>query len=140
MLAVSYALVLAGEVAEDVQEVEVLLDAQTISLLCGVVIPLLVGVLSKVNASSGLKAVLNALLSALAGALATFTQTGLSNGVDWKTLIISILSVWIVSVATYYGVYKPTGVAGSVIAATSRFGLSSPPRVQTDDKGVEDAA
>jgi hypothetical protein len=116
----------------------VLIDAQTISLLCGVVIPLLVGVLSKINASDGLKATINALLSALAGALATFSQTGLSDGVEWKTLVVSILSVWVVSVATYYGVYKPTGVAGTLAAATPKFGFGPKPVLETEDKGAED--
>lgn len=129
-----YALVLAAEIAEEVKEVEVILDAQTISFLCGVLIPLLVGVLTKVNASSGLKAVVNALLSALAGALAAFTQTGLTGDVDWKTLILSMLSTWIVSVATYYGIWKPTGVAGTVNVKTGRFGVGSPPDMETDEK------
>lgn len=126
--------VLATELSEEVAEVEVILDAQTISFLCGVLIPLVVGVLTKVNASAGLKAVVNALLSALAGALATFTQTGLTSDVDWKTLVISVLSVWIVSVATYYGIWKPTGVAGTVNVKTGRFGVGSPPELETDEK------
>jgi hypothetical protein len=135
-----YALVLTGGVGAEVAQTSTIIDAQTISLLCGVVIPLLVGLLAKINASDGLKAVINALLSALAGTLATFTQTGLGAGVDWKTLVISILSVWVVSVATYYGVYKPTGVAGSLAAATPKFGFGPRPVLETDDKGVEDTA
>ena len=126
--------VLATELSEEVAEVEVILDAQTISFLCGVLIPLIVGVLTKVNASAGLKAVVNALLSALAGAFATFSQTGLTSDVDWKTLVISVLSVWIVSVATYYGIWKPTGVAGTVGVKTGRFGVGSPPELETDEK------
>lgn len=116
-----------------------ILDAQTISLLVGIVIPLVVGLLSKIHASSGLKAVINAALSAIAGALAAYASTGFS-ATDWKTLVTSIVTTWVVSVATYYGVYKPTGVAGSVIAKTRNFGLGSPPVVETDEKGAEDAA
>lgn len=114
-----------------------ILDAQTISLLVGIVIPLLVGLLSKIHASSGLKAVINAALSAVAGAFSAFASTGFS-ATDWKTLVTSIVTTWVVSVATYYGVYKPTGVAGSVIAKTPNFGLGSPPVVETGEKGAED--
>lgn len=128
-------LVRAQEVVEEVAEVEVLLDAQTISLLCGLAIPLLVGLLTKVNAADGLKAVLNALLSALAGVLAAFTQTGLAEP-DLKTVVVSVLSTWVVSVATYYGVWKPTGVAGTVAAKTPRFGFGSPPDLETEDKAA----
>lgn len=117
--------------------VQVLLDAQMVSMIVGLVIPLAVGLLSKIDASSGLKAVLNALLSAVAGALAAFSQDGFFAS-DLQTVLSAILTTWVVSVATYYGVWKPTGVAGTVIDKTRNFGLSSPPMVETDDKGVED--
>ena len=137
-LLVAQTLALVALVADTLTnpESQVILDAQTISFLCGIVIPLIVGVLTKINASDGLKAVVNALLSALAGALATFTQTGLTSDVDWKTLVISILSVWVVSVATYYGIWKPTGVAGTVNVKTGNFGIGSPPTMETDEKAA----
>lgn len=114
---------------------QTLLDAQTIALLSGVVIPLLVGLVSKLNASSGLKAIINAFLSAVAGTLATVTQV---TAPQVRDFVIAILSTWVVSVATYYGVYKPTGVAGTVAEKTAGFGLGSPPVLQTGDKGFED--
>lgn len=113
-----------------------ILDAQTVSLLVGVVIPLLVGLLSKLNASSGLKAILNAFLSAIAGALTTVT---IVTEATLRDFVIAILSTWVVSVATYYGIWKPTGVAGTVAVKTSGFGVGSPPVVETDDKGKEEA-
>lgn len=118
------------------EETQVILDAQTISLLVGLVIPLLVGLLSKINASSGLKAVMNAFFSALAGALATVTTV---DSASLREFVIAILSTWVVSVATYYGIWKPTGVAGTVAVSTRGFGIGSPPTVQTDDVGAEDA-
>lgn len=131
-------LILAAEpVREIVGENDVLLDSQAIAMIAGLVIPLLVGLVTKINASGGLRAVLNAFFSAVAGAIAVI-GTDLERA-ELRTFVVAIVSTWIVSVATYYGVWKPTGVAGSVIDATGRFGLSSPPVVQTDDKGVEDA-
>jgi hypothetical protein len=118
-----------------VSEPQALLDAQTVAFLSGIIIPLLVGLLSKVSASSGLKAILNAFLSALAGVLATVTQVDSANARDF---VIAIISTWVVSVATYYGVWKPTGVAGTVVAKSAGFGLGPDPKAQTEDKGVED--
>lgn len=115
---------------------QVFLDAQAVALLAGIIIPLVVGLLAKMNASSGLKAILNAFLSALAGALVTVTQV---DSATLRDFITAILSTWVVSVATYYGVWKPTGVAGTVAVATSGFGVGSPPVVETSDKGKEDA-
>lgn len=128
---------LIAQVAEVVQEHKTLLDAQTIAMVTGLAIPLLVGLLSKINASSGLKGVLNAVLSATAGVLATVTQVDSANLRDF---VIAMGSTWIVSVASYYGLWKPTGVAGTVIQATARFGVGSPPTLETDEKGVEEAA
>lgn len=109
-----------------------IVDAQTISLVVGIVIPLFVGLLSKAHASSGLKAIVNAGLSAIAGALSAFASTGFSS-TDAKTLITAIVTTWVVSIATYYGVYKPTGVSSSVLAKTGNFGLGSSPALDISD-------
>ena len=122
---------------QKVSDINVTLDAQMVALLGGVVVPLLVGVLTKSHASDGVKAVVNALLSALAGVIATFTQDGLFHA-SLKTLVITILSAWGTSIISYYGLFKPTGVAGTVAAATSNFGIGSPPMLETPDKGAED--
>lgn len=92
-------------------------NAQLIAVLAGVVVPILVGVLAKANAGAGLKAVLNAGLSGLAGALA-----GAVAG-DFKSFLIAWGSTWAVSVASYYGLWKPTGAAGAVQGATANVGL-----------------
>lgn len=90
------------------------------ALLVGVVIPLLVGLLTKLNASSGIKSILNLGFTALGTALVTFNQTTVWN---WKTFAINFGLGWAVSIGTYYGFYKPTGVAGTVAKATPNFGV-----------------
>lgn len=86
------------------------LDPQVGSLLVGTVVPLLVGLLSKSRASSGLKAILNAVLSVLAGA----TVAAATGPVEIKTLVVGAISAWVTSVSTYYGLWKPSGVSTAV--------------------------
>lgn len=89
------------------------------ALLTGIIVPLLVGFLSKLNASSGIKAVLNLGLTALGTALVTLNQVSW----DWKTFAVNFSIGWAVSVATYYGFYKPTNIAGTVAEKTPNFGV-----------------
>lgn len=112
------------------------LDSQTLAVLTGVLIPILVGIVTKLDASSGLKAVLNAFLSAVAGALSTVVAN--SGQLVWREFVTGVAITWVVSVATYYGLYKPSGVAGTVAATTAGFGIGSPPTLETDEKGMED--
>lgn len=96
-------------------------DVHILSLILGTVIPLLVGILTKINASSGVKAVANAFLSALAGVLTTLINAG---GVfEWRSVVLTTLLTWVVSVATYYGLYKPTKTAQVVQLKTANFGV-----------------
>lgn len=85
-------------------------DMTVYALLIGVVVPLLVGLVAKSTASPGLKSFLNFGLTALGVALATSNQLGF----DWKPFLINFGFAWAVSIGTYYGFYKPTGVAGTV--------------------------
>jgi hypothetical protein len=73
-------------------------------------VPLLVGLLTKLNASPKVKSVLNLGLVALGAALATSNQIGFT----WKPFLVNFGVAWAVSVGTYYGFYKPTGVAPAV--------------------------
>lgn len=94
-------------------------NAQLISVLTGVIIPLLVGVLTKMNAASAVKSICNAGLSALGSVLATMQLDAWS----WKWFVISWMSTFTVSIASYYGLWKPTGAAPAVQNATANVGL-----------------
>lgn len=94
-------------------------DMGLLTILIGVVVPLLVGLLTKLNASPGIKATLNLGLTAIGAALVTSNQVGFS----WKPFLVNAGVAWAVSVGTYYGFYKPTGVAPKVAEATSGFGI-----------------
>lgn len=113
------------------------LDVQTLNLVAGTVIPLLVGFVTKKVASQGLKAVLNALLSALAGAASIAIAA--SGHIVVGEVITSMITTFIASTAVYYGVWKPTGVAGTVADVAPKFGLGTPPLpdMETEDVGHE---
>lgn len=94
-------------------------DMTVYALLTGVIVPLLVGLLTKLHASSGVKATLNLGLTALGAALVTFNQIAW----NWKAFAVNFGVGWAVAVATYYGFYKPAGVATKVAEATPEFGI-----------------
>lgn len=96
-------------------------DTQILMVISGTVIPLLVAILAKQNASSGVKAVLNAGLSALSGVVGTAITNG--GHIELKKAILAIFVVWVTSIATHFGLYKPVGASDGVASATSGFGL-----------------
>ncbi len=97
------------------------LDIQMLSIIGGAIIPILVGIVTKMSASSGLKAVVNFLLSAVAGAVAVAIEhEGAVNVEEW---VVGIGMTWVISVATHYGLWKPTGASSTVQASTAGFGL-----------------
>lgn len=98
------------------------LDLTALNFLGGVFIPLLVAVLTRSSASRGLKAVLNALLSLAAGLVATAIAT---DGLLEMQTVVSVGITWVTSVATYYGLLKPSGVAPLLADATKNFGLGT---------------
>lgn len=94
-------------------------DMTLFALLTGVIIPLLVGLLSKLNASSGLKAIFNFGLSAASSLLITVNETTF----ELKPFLINWAFTWAISVATFYGLWKPTGVSNQVQEKTANFGV-----------------
>jgi hypothetical protein len=94
-------------------------DMTLFALVSGVVIPLLVALLSKLNASSTVKSVLNFGLSALSGLLITVNQDSFA----WKPFLVNFAFTWIVAVATYYGLWKPTGTAQKVQDVAPNVGV-----------------
>lgn len=98
---------------------------QALSLLVGTVNPLLTAVLTKSNASPGFKAVVNGLLSAVTGVLVTVIGAA---EIEWYQFVLNIVSAWVASIGTYYGLLKPTGTAQMVAKATKKVGVGKPKR------------
>ncbi|HRD17078.1 MAG TPA: hypothetical protein PK181_09640 [Methanothrix soehngenii] len=84
------------------------MDLSWVELVVAVVLPVLVGLVTKEVTSSGVKAVLLAALSALAGLGTAYVN---SNGVLSTEALQGAVEYFVIAVATYYGIWKPTGVA-----------------------------
>lgn len=97
-----------------------MIDLSWLELLVAVVLPIAVGLVTKEVSSGALKAVALAALTAVS-AIATavindagvLTQETLQMGVEY----------FLIAVASYYGFWKPTGVAPAVQEKTSSFGI-----------------
>jgi hypothetical protein len=97
-----------------------LLNVSQLALLFGALMPILVGLVTKANASANAKAVTLLVLDAVTGLLTEYFAT--PNGFDWRNALVSTLAALMTSVATYYGFLKHNGNLG-LNKATATFGL-----------------
>lgn len=91
------------------------LDPATIvQLLVAFVLPVLVGLVTTRVTSAAAKAWLLAGLTLVASLLVELGRTIASGGVfDVGIALLAALPAFVVSVATHYGLWKPTGVSGA---------------------------
>lgn len=111
------------------------LNPTELQIASGFAIPLVVGFITKLRASSAVKALLNFLLSAIAGGL---TVALAANGdVVGTTWLLGIAQTFVVSIASYYGLWKHT-VAPAIAQSTPNFGIGTPQPgyVPTDQYGT----
>ena len=104
----------AGVASADDQVVvdDTLAQVQVFSLIVGVFLPILVGLVTKVTTSSSTKAVLLAALSAVSGFLTELVNAGGFGGdFDWLSATLTAITTFVVGVALHFGLWKPTGVA-----------------------------
>lgn len=85
---------------------------QILTLVVATVLPVLVGLVTTRVTHPGAKGVLLACLSALT-ALGTEALAAAQTGTpyDLGRGLVMALGVWVVAVATHYGLWRPTGVA-----------------------------
>ncbi len=88
--------------------------------LVGTILPILVALVTKKVASSGVKGVLLAFLSALTG-LGT-AALGTSGAIS-KEAFINAFIAWVVAVATYYGLWDNVGVTEKVADVAPNTGI-----------------
>lgn len=97
-----------------------MLDLNQWALLFGVLMPILVGVVTKANASAGLKASVLLFLELATGVMTEFFAS--PGGFDWRHALVNALAAFVTGVAAYYGFLKHT-VNPVVVDATARFGM-----------------
>jgi hypothetical protein len=105
-------------------------DTALVTFITGPFVALLVGLVTKSTASAGLKAVVNLLLSAVAGVIAQYATNTASETV--RDYVIAVFITWVTSISAYEGFWKKTNVSGAISAATSDFGLGSPPVLEVE--------
>ena len=98
------------------------IDAAIATVVVGSLLPILVGIVTKLNAPSWLKAVLHALLAAVSGLLIT-SQTIDGQAVISKEGVVVAFSTWVVGMAVYFGFLVPTRISPTVNDITKDFGL-----------------
>ena len=95
------------------------ISALIVTILIGCVIPILVGIITKINASSRLKGALLLVLNLVQGAIIAGTTATGDAVFTADSLVLFAVGV-ATSLATYYGIYKPADVAAKLVPT---FGL-----------------
>lgn len=84
-----------------------------LTLLLGVVLPMLVQLVTANVANGGLKAIVLAVLAAIAGLVqALFDVGGDFTVVDWNTAFSAALTTFLLAVGLHFGLLKPVGITG----------------------------
>lgn len=83
---------------------------QVASLLLGVFLPILVGLVTKVTTNAAVKSLLLLALSCVSGFLTEFVN---SNNFIWQQALLTSVITFVIGVATYYGLWNPTGVTAA---------------------------
>lgn len=103
----------AAPVADDVNSVaSIQISALSVQIILGMLVPLVVGLLTKFTTSSGVKAVIMLILNAVQTLIVQATMADGTAIIDQSTFIAWALAL-VVSVATYFGVYKPLDLTSS---------------------------
>lgn len=92
------------------------IDTALLALVAGTLIPIATGVLTKVHASSAVKASCSAILAAVTAVVSLLTQY--AGVVSWRQALFVGLGALATQGATWFGLYKPTGFGPAVNANT----------------------
>lgn len=97
------------------------LDISWLAFAAGTLVPLLVGLITRLSAPSWLKAGLNAVLSVAAGGLAVAIEA--DGAVELSTWLANMGVAWVTAMATYLGWWKPSGISPALNRRTARIGV-----------------
>lgn len=95
---------------EKILNEQIVVDVSVLTMVIAPIIPIVVGLVTKAVASQSVKAIMLLALSAVTGVV---DQAIANNGILTKETIISSIMVFVIAVATHYGLLKPTGVTGT---------------------------
>jgi hypothetical protein len=86
--------------------------AMLLWLAVTVIMPLVVGLVTKFSTSAAVKSLLLVLLSLVNGVLSEALAAG--DGFDWRKAITQAVVAFVIAVAVHFGVWKPTGTTDTV--------------------------
>lgn len=108
--------------------------AQVLSLLIGVVLPLVAGLVTRWTASPGLRAVVLLALSAVTSVAATLLESvNAHRPFDIGATLLTVLGTFLVGTGTHFGLWKPTGVSAAVKATGGFIGTAPTAGQSTPD-------
>ncbi len=103
--------------------------AQWLTLFIGVILPLLVGLVTRWNASAGLRAVLLLALAAIASFLSeALDAVNTGTTFDAGAALLAAGSAFLVAVGMHFGFWKATGISEAVKNTGGFIGGSPAPR------------
>ncbi len=102
------------------------LDPFIVALIGGTLIPILTGIVTKLEAGNGIKSVVALVLSVAVGALSAIVNGG--GTFDWKLLVAAAAAAFAMNVTSYLGLHTTIGSDQPWLSkATANFGLGSAP-------------
>ena len=84
---------------------------QFVTVLIGLVAPVLVGLVTKSSSSAAVKATILAFVAAAVGVGQGFIDTPPGQTWVWQVAVFNAVIAWLTAVSTYFGYYKPVGVS-----------------------------
>lgn len=99
-------------------------DIAWVSFVAGSILPLVTGLVTKMDSSSKVKAVVNLVLTVIAGVLAAIIQA--KGSITVGQILSAIFITFTGSGASYNHFWKPTGVAQKVQAIAPNTGIGKP--------------
>lgn len=107
--------------------------AQVLSILIGTILPLLAGLLTRSNASPGVRAVVLLVLAAISSFLTELYNAVVAGGAfDVGATLLTVLATFLVGVGVHFGLWSPTGTAAAAKRAGGFIGGSSAPVAYRD--------
>lgn len=89
-------------------------DPLIVSVIVGAVIPVITGVVTKLNSTTGVKAITAAVLASAGGVLTQLFVDNPDNSFVLKEAVVLAALVFVTNLGTYLGIYKPVGKTDQV--------------------------
>lgn len=96
-------------------------NAMVVTIILGTILPILVGLITKLDAPSGMKGAILIVLNAVQAGIVSATTADGSASFTTESLVLFAFGI-ATSLSTYYGVYKPLDVPSKL---APEFGIGT---------------